>query len=88
MNDLNNKINIISNKINYDINLNLISSFGETQIKIDKYNISHQIYFMTEKYFRYNDELTIIKDDINNTYNLEEFSFSVKDEIIKSKKRK
>ena len=27
VNDLNNKINIISNKINYDINLNLISSF-------------------------------------------------------------
>jgi len=91
VNDLNNKINIISNKINYDINLNLISSFGETQIKIDgKYNISTSNIFYDRKTFQiYSDELTIIKDDINNTYNLEEeFSFSVKDEIIKSKKTK
>ena len=49
----------------------------------------HQIYFMTEKHFKFIGGLTIIKDDINNTYNLEEeFSFSVKDEIIKSKKPK
>ena len=91
VNDLNNKINIISNKINYDINLNLISSFGETQIKIDgKYNISTSNIFYDRKIFQiYSDELTIIKDDINNTYNLEEeFSFSVKDEIINSKKTK
>ncbi len=85
INDINNKTEIITEKINYFKSLEEIKSFGETIILVkNEYKIkSENIVFLRNKKEIYSNTPTSVQDNYNNNFSSENFSFSIKDEIFK-----
>ncbi|MDB3971604.1 organic solvent tolerance protein [Candidatus Pelagibacter sp.] len=85
--DLDNNITISAQKIFYLKNEEKIFTVGKTLIKIsNKYNIEgFDLTLFKNKMILSSKKSTIITDSESNTYKLEEFQYSIKQEILKGK---
>ena len=80
-------INIYTDEITYLINKEKISTLGKTNIKIeDKYNVDgYNLTLLKNEMILSSDEKTIISGNDLNIYKLEQFQYSINQEILKGK---
>ena len=85
--DLDNEVEIKTNKIHYFRKLEEMKTFGETEIFIkNNYEIkSKNITFLRNKKQIFSDNKTYVKDNYNNNFVSENFLFLTSDEIFKGK---
>ena len=87
--DKNNKITIKSDRLEYNRNLDLVISHGDTEIIIEnKYKIqSKKISFDQKNQIFYSNDDVNLQDNENNYYKFQDyFNFNLENEILKSKK--
>ena len=87
LNEKNKNITIYTNEILYLMNEEKISSLGKTNINIeDKYNIEgNNLILLKDKMVLSSKKNAIITDSESNTYKLEQFQYSINQEILKGK---
>ena len=85
--DLENNIIIYTNEIIYLKNQEKIFTIGKTKINIeDKYNVDgYDFLFLKNDMILSSSKKTIINDNLNNFYKLNEFEYSINNEILKGK---
>ena len=85
--DLDNEVEIKTNKIHYFRKLEEMKTFGETEIFIkNNYEIkSENITFLRSKKQIFSDNKTYVKDNYNNNFVSENFLFLISNEIFKGK---
>ena len=87
LNEKNKNITIYTNEILYLMNEEKISSLGKTNINIeDKYNIEgNNLILLKDKMVLSSKKNAIITDSESNAYKLEQFQYSINQEILKGK---
>jgi len=85
LNEKNKNITIYTNEILYLMNEEKISSLGKTNINIeDKYNIEgNNLILLKDKMLLSSKKNVIITDSESNIYKLEQFQYSINQEILK-----
>ena len=86
--DLKNNITINAQQIFYLKNEEKIFTFGKTLVNVsDKYDIEgYDLIFLKDKMILSSKKNTVITDNQSNIYRLEQFQYSIDEEILKGKK--